>query len=128
MHKTAGVLFLLLISFAAIAQAQQGTITLACKGSISSLRADGSPIGEPFDGQSWRMTLDFAAGKVALEPWSPSQIDDASGSTIKFSRRDHNGPRGNIDRVTGDTWVETGDPAKLTTHREGTCRPVQRLF
>ncbi len=121
------ILVLLLIGFATTAQAQAETVTLVCKGTFSSIGADGSPIADPIPTR-WRLTLDLAAGIVTLERFPESQIDAASGSSINFSEIVHKGPKGSIDLVTGNTWVETVGFKDLINRREGTCRPVQGLF
>jgi hypothetical protein len=134
-----GAVLLLTWSFVATAQAQQTTLTLACKGTTTApMMSDDKP--QPV---SMGIIVNFSArtvqGFVSPGLEFPVKITAANDVTIEFSGYQQlpsslHSILGSIDRVTGDveatsliTDPKTSKSISQTTYTLQ-CRPTQRMF
>jgi hypothetical protein len=134
-----GVLVLLTWGFAASAQAQPTTLTLACKGTTTEYRLQGATLEQPV---SMGIIVNLADRTVQgfgfpfdAEPLKIGYVNDVE---VRFGGQQETSVRstinGSINRVTGEvnaTWLfvdkKTGN---LEPHMTYTlqCRLTQRMF
>jgi hypothetical protein len=139
----AGAFLLLVWGFAATAQAQPVTLTLACKGT-TTFPADSS---DPDAKQPISMGIIVNFTERTVQGFGfpglldyPVKITAANDVTIAFGGSSHAFPTsvasimGSIDRVTGDVEATSmlSDPKTNKTISTTTyallCRPTQRMF
>jgi hypothetical protein len=123
-------LALLASGFATQAQPQQGTLTLACKGTSSD-----TPDSKRYP-LSMGIVLDLTARTVSgffASGDFPVKITEVTDTTITFDGVDgdpsvtRSRVSGNIDRVTGDLEARIFLPVGQTFYHLQ-CRPAQRMF
>jgi hypothetical protein len=136
MYRT---LLLLALGFAATAQAQPATLTLACKGTTTEHDLSGDQDAQPI---SMGIIVNFADRTVRGWDWpfdlDALEIGYVNDTEVRFGGKEETGAQsiivGSINRVTGDvqaTWSfvdkKTG---KLEPHITYAlqCRPAQRMF
>jgi hypothetical protein len=130
---------LLLLTFAATAQAQQTTLTLACKGSTTQHLLSGypdevQPISMGIIVNLTDRTVQGFGYPFDIKPLEVGHVNDVE---VRFGGKEEAGGRniinGSINRVTGDVqanWSFIDEKGKLEPHMsyELQCRPTQRMF
>jgi hypothetical protein len=118
------------------AQAQQSTLTLACKGTATSITQSGDKKPGPIEmGLIFNFATRIVQGFVTADVVGLTvRITAANDVTIMFSGADehHHTLSGIIDRVTGS--VDAADAISYQSGGESTtryqlqCKPTQRMF
>ena len=139
MYRLPGALFLLALGFAGTAQAQQATLTLACKGTTRG------PLDDKPQPVSMGIIVNFTTRTVQGFGYPdlidvPVRITAANDVTVTFAGSEETlvsvrtGISGSIDRVTGDVYATEVITNTMTNKIVSTmnyelqCRPTQRMF
>jgi hypothetical protein len=129
---------LLLLTFVATAQAQQTTLTLACKGTTTEYDLQGATQPQPISmGIIVNLTDHTVRGFGYPFDTEPLKIGYVNDVEVRFGGEQETSVRsiinGSINRVTGDVqanWAFIDEKGKLEPHMsyELQCRPTQRMF
>ena len=122
-----GLVVVAVVLASTLAQAQQGTLTLACKGTTTIMGEE-----EP---ESIGVIVNFTARTVQGVANFPVKITNTSDVTVEFDGKEGGSSvHGYIDRVTGDMGVShdvrDAETHRITIHWRDTlqCKAVQRMF
>jgi hypothetical protein len=132
-------MLLVVVGLSTMAQAQPGTLTLACKGTTTTSLPDTKP--EPL---TMGIIVNFATrtvqgfGHPGLLDY-PVKITGANDVTVAFSGSHDDGTSissisGTIDRVTGTVEATSAlisrktHEIQMSTTYDLQCRPTQRMF
>jgi len=129
MFRTVGAVLILGLSFTTGAQAQPDTLTLACKGTLTTTsQSDTKPATI-----SMGLIIDFTSKTVQGFGDIPVKITEVTDVSVWFfGQQNPSAPsiNGGIDRVTGDveaTYV-MHEPINFSAIYTLQCRPAQRMF
>jgi hypothetical protein len=118
-------LLLLAWAFAATAQDQPTTLTLACKGTLAR--------GDREEPVSMSIFVNFSAKTVQFDGSDTAKITAADDLTITLGAvGQYVSITGSMDRVTGDVWAvfQEYDEKKIlgSWAYQLQCKPAQRMF